>query len=273
MTLNCNGQLIDLNTPKIMGILNLTPDSFYDGGKYIGAENALIQTEKMLLEGATFIDVGACSSKPGAEEISEEEEARRLFPVLEKLIHKFPHALFSIDTYRSQIADESLKTGACMINDISGGKFDSKLMKVVGKHCVPYVLMHTKGNLMNMQANPKYDDIIQETLYYFSEKMQVAYQNGINDVIIDPGFGFGKSIENNYELLKNLELFHTLKLPLLVGVSRKSMIYKKLNIEPEQALNGSSVLHSVALSKGAQILRVHDVKEAKECVDLLETLY
>ena len=273
MTLNCNGQLIDLDTPKIMGILNLTPDSFYDGGKYIDSENALVQTEKMLLDGATFIDVGACSSKPGAKEVSEEEEARRLFPVLEKLMHKFPNALFSIDTYRSQIADKSLKIGACMINDISGGKFDSKLMEVVGKHCAPYVLMHMKGKSKDMQANPKYDDIIQETLYYFSKKVQEAYQNGINDVIIDPGFGFGKSIENNYDLLKNLELFHALRLPVLVGVSRKSMIYKKLNIKPEQALNGTSILHSIALSKGTQILRVHDVKEAKECVDLLQTLY
>ena len=273
MTLNCNGQLIDLNTPKIMGILNLTPDSFYDGGKYIDVENALRKTEEMLLDGATFIDIGAFSSKPGAEEISEEEESRRLFPVLEKLVGEFPHALFSIDTCRSQIADESLKIGACMINDISGGKFDSKLMEVVGKHSAPYVLMHMKGSPKNMQDNPKYDDIIQEMLYYFSEKVQEAYGHGINDIIIDPGFGFGKNIDHNYELLKNLELFHALKLPLLVGISRKSMIYKKLNIKPQQALNGTSVLHSVALLKGAQILRVHDVKEAKECVDLLETLH
>jgi len=188
-------------------------------------------------------------------------------------VNKFPNALFSIDTYRSQIADESLKIGACMINDISGGKFDSKLMEVVGKHGAPYVLMHMKRSPKNMQANPEYDDIIQEMLYYFSEKVQEAYGNGINDIIIDPGFGFGKNINHNYEILKNLKLFHALKLPLLVGVSRKSMIYKKLNIKPEQALNGTSVLHSVALLKGVQILRVHDVKEAKECVDLLETLH
>ena len=272
MTINLKGELIDLTKPKIMGILNLTPDSFYDGGQFNFLDRALKQTEKMISEGAFFIDLGACSTKPGAKEISENEEKKRLYPILEKLIEKFPKCHYSIDTYRSSVASGSLDRGAVMINDISGGQFDPLMMETVGKYNVPYVLMHILGTPKDMQKNPKYKNIVQEVLFYFSERVQHAYSNGINDVIVDPGFGFGKTLEHNYELLKNLDLFQSLELPLLVGISRKSMIYKKLGISPDEALNGTTVLNSFALCKGANILRVHDVKQTKESIDLLQAL-
>ena len=272
MTINLKGELIDLIQPKIMGILNLTPDSFYDGGQFNVLDRALEQTEKMIYEGAFFIDLGACSTKPGAKEISEDEEKKRLYPILEKLIEKFPKQHFSIDTYRSSVAAGSLDRGASMINDISGGQFDSLMMKTVAKFNVPYVLMHILGTPKEMQKNPKYKNIVQEVLYYFSESVQNAYSNGINDVIIDPGFGFGKTLEHNFELLKNLDLFKSLELPVLVGISRKSMIYKKLGITPDEALNGTTVLNTLALLKGVNILRVHDVKQTKESIDLLQAL-
>jgi len=272
MTINLKGNLIDLNEPKIMGILNLTPDSFFDGGRFNSEESAVRQTEKMIKEGAFFVDLGACSTRPGAGEISEDEEQKRLFPILEKLVNTFPEVYFSVDTYRSTVAAGSLDRGAAMINDISGGQFDSKMMETVGNYPAPYVLMHIVGSPQKMQENPQYQNVTQEVLYYFSEKVQLAYEKGINDVIIDPGFGFGKTLEHNYELFNNLDLLHSLQLPLLVGVSRKSMIYKKLGITPEEALNGTTALHSLALNKGAHILRVHDVKQAKECSILLQAL-
>lgn len=272
MTINIKGELIDLRQPKIMGILNFTPDSFYDGGRFNALDRALEQTEKMIREGAFFIDLGACSTQPGAEEISEEEEKKRLYPILEKLIETFPKQYFSIDTYRSAVAEGCLNRGAVMINDISGGQFDPNMMQTVGKHHAPYVLMHLLGTPKDMQKNPQYKNVVQEVLDYFSEKVQQAYSDGINDVIIDPGFGFGKTLEHNYALMKNLGLFQTLELPILVGISRKSMIYKKLAISPDEALNGTTVFNTLALSKGTHILRVHDVKEAKECADLLQAL-
>jgi len=272
MTINLRGELIDLSQPKIMGILNLTPNSFYDGGQFNSIDQALEQTEKMLREGAFFIDLGACSTKPGAKEISQEEEQKRLYPVLEKLLEHFPEIYFSIDTYRAKVAKGCLSRGAVMINDISGGQFDPLMMETIGSLNVPYVLMHTAETPGNMQKNPEYKNVVQEVLHYFSKRIQQAYEKGINDVIIDPGFGFGKTMEHNYELLKNLELFHSLELPILVGVSRKSMIYKKLGVSPDGALNGTSALNSIALLKGAHILRVHDVTEAKECSVLLQAL-
>ena len=272
MTINLKGELIDLTQPKIMGILNLTPDSFFDGGKYNSIDRAITQVEKMICDGAFFIDLGACSTKPGANQISEEEEKKRLYPILERLIKEFPKNHFSIDTYRASVAEGCLYKGASIINDISGGQFDRAMMETVGKFGAPYVIMHILGKPRDMQKNPAYKNLVQEILYYFSEKIQLAYSNGINDIIIDPGFGFGKTLEHNYELMKNLELFQTLELPLLVGVSRKSMIYKKLETTPDQALNGTTVLHTTAINKGANILRVHDVKEAKECIDLLQAL-
>ena len=272
MTINIKGELIDLSQPKIMGILNLTPDSFYDGGKFNFEDQALLQTEKMIYEGAFFIDIGACSTQPGAEEISEQEEKKRLYPILEKLIETFPEQYFSIDTYRSNVAAGCLNRGAVMINDISGGQFDPNMMLTVGKNNAPYVLMHLLETPKDMQKNPQYKNVVQEILFYFSKKIQQAYSKGINDVIIDPGFGFGKTLEHNYALLNHLDLFQSLELPLLVGISRKSMIFKKLGITAEEALNGTTVLNTLALSKGANILRVHDVKQAKECVDLLRAL-
>ena len=272
MIINLKGSLVDLSQPKIMGVLNLTPNSFYDGGRYNVLDRAVVQSEKMIREGAFFIDLGACSTQPGAAEVNEEEEKKRLYPVLEKLLDEFPEVHYSIDTYRSTVAQGCLSRGASIINDISGGQFDSKMMDTVGNFGAPYILMHIAGTPTDMQKNPKYNNIVQEVLYYFSERVQKAYNSGINDVIIDPGFGFGKTIEHNYTLLKNLDLFHSLELPLMVGISRKSMIYKKLEITPQEALNGTTVLNTLALYKGANILRVHDVKEAKECCDLLQAL-
>ncbi|MGC6421629.1 MAG: dihydropteroate synthase [Flavobacteriaceae bacterium] len=272
MTLNCQGTLIDLCIPKVMGILNLTPDSFYDGGQYNELEAALVQTEKMLSEGATFIDVGAVSSKPGAQILSPKEEAERLFPILKALVSHFPKALFTVDTYHSTIAEKALDMGVAFINDISAGAIDDQLLSTIARYAVPYVCMHMQGQPDTMQQQPHYDAIIEEQLLFFSEKIERLHQMGINDVIIDPGFGFGKTLDHNYELLNKLQHFHRLNAPLMVGLSRKSMIYKKLNIEPQKALNGSTVLHTIALQKGAHLLRVHDVKEAVEAIDLLQAL-
>ena len=272
MTINIKGELIDLSKPKIMGILNLTPDSFYDGGRYNKIEKALKQTDSMIEAGAYFIDVGACTTKPGAKPVTVEVEKKRLLPVLEKLTKTHPETHFSIDTFRSSVAVDALDRGAAMINDISGGQFDNKMMSTIGSYNVPYVLMHTSGAPENMQKNPKYKNVVKEIIYYFSNKIQSAYKAGINDIIIDPGFGFGKTIYHNYEILKNLKFFQNFELPLMIGLSRKSMIYKKLGISPDEALNGSTVLNTVALINGANILRVHDVTQAKECVDLLQAL-
>ncbi|MGB2086545.1 MAG: dihydropteroate synthase [Flavobacteriaceae bacterium] len=272
MTINCKGVLIPLSSPKIMGILNLTPDSFFDGGKYTQRDVALKQCEKLLLEGADFIDLGAYSSKPGAAKIDDSEEYRRLIPVLEALIKRFPEALFSIDTFRSSIAQAALDRGAAMVNDISAGRFDPDMLTVVGRYDVPYVAMHMQGQPQTMQNQPHYDDLISEIWRFFSEKIRACHAAGINDVLLDPGFGFGKTIAHNYTLLNKLERFKEFETPILVGVSRKSMIHKLLEIKPEEALNGTSVLHTIALQKGAHILRVHDVKEAKECVALVQHL-
>jgi len=272
MSINCKGTLVDLSRPKIMGILNLTPDSFFDGGKFNDNDGALRQCEKMISEGADFIDIGAYSSRPGAKKISEEEELKRLLPALERVLKEFPETLCSVDTFRSNVAARALDLGAALVNDISAGNLDSKMLRTVGKYQVPYIAMHMQGTPTSMQQNPTYENIIDELIYFFSEKIKEAHSAGINDVIIDPGFGFGKTIPNNYEILKKLETFECLNTPMLVGISRKSMIYKKLGIDASSALNGTSILHTIALSKKTRILRVHDVKEAKECVYLLEAL-
>jgi len=272
MTINCNGSLIDLASPKILGILNLTPDSFYDGGNFQETTKAQKQCEKLLEEGADFIDLGAYSSRPGAKEVSEKEELKRLIPVLETLKKTFPNALFSIDTFRSKVAKECLDRGAAMINDISAGNLDEVMLKVVGQFHVPYIAMHMQGKPKTMQDNPTYSDLFTEMMHFFSSKISDCQAAGIQDVILDPGFGFGKTIPNNYKILKKLETFECLNTPILVGISRKSMIYKKLGIDASSALNGTSILHTIALSKKTRILRVHDVKEAKECVYLLEAL-
>jgi dihydropteroate synthase len=273
MTINCKGQLIDLSTPKIMGILNVTPNSFYDGGKFTLSENGLSQVGKMLEEGATFIDIGAYSSKPNAEFVSEEEERSRILPVVKSILKQFPDALLSIDTFRSGIAAVCIENGAAIINDISAGNLDEKMMEVVAKYNVPYIMMHLRGTPQTMQSQTNYENIIKEIVFYFSEKVNKARSLGINDLIIDPGFGFAKTLEQNYEVLQNLELFQMLDLPLLAGISRKSMVYKPLGLTADEALNGTTVLNTIALSKGANILRVHDVKEALECVKLFEKGY
>jgi dihydropteroate synthase len=272
MTINCKGQIIDLSTPKIMGILNITPNSFYDGGKYSLKNNAITQVKKMLNEGATFIDIGAYSSKPNAEFVSEEEELSRIIPVVKEILIEFPEALLSVDTFRSSVAKECINNGAALINDISAGSLDKKMMEVIASNNIPYIMMHMRGNPKTMQSQTNYDHIINEMITYFSDKISQARNLGINDLIIDPGFGFAKTIDQNYEILSNLELFKVLELPILAGVSRKSMIYKTLDINAEEALNGTSVLNTISITKGASIIRVHDVKEAMECVKLCNKL-
>mgnify|MGYP003687454929 FL=1 len=272
MTINCRGNLIDFTKPKIMGILNLTPDSFFDGGNFNSIDHATKQCERMILEGADFIDIGAVSSKPGANQVKENEELNRLLPVLEKLITEFPEMYFSIDTFRSKVASEALELGASIINDISAGGFDSEMLAVVGRHKAPYITMHMQGKPSDMQLNTQYGNLMEELIFFFSEKIKEAHTAGINDLIIDPGFGFGKTKEHNFDILKNLEDFQNLNTPVLAGISRKSMIYKTLQVDAASALNGTTVLNTIALYKKAQIIRVHDVKEAKECIDLLEAL-
>jgi dihydropteroate synthase len=272
MTINCKGQLIDLSTPKVMGILNVTPNSFFDGGKYKNESEILSQVEKMLEDGATFIDIGAYSSKPNAEFVSEEEELSRIIPVIQLVLKHFPDTLLSIDTFRSEVARACIENGAAIINDISAGNLDPKMFEVIAQYNVPYIMMHMRGTPQTMLGLTSYEDIIKEILFYFSEKINVARSFGINDLIVDPGFGFAKTLDQNYEVLRNFELFKLLELPLLVGISRKSMVYKTLNIRNQEALNGTTVLNTISLTKGANILRVHDVKEAMECVALFNKI-
>ncbi|RTZ06223.1 dihydropteroate synthase [Flavobacterium sp. GSP6] len=272
MTINCKGILIDLSTPKVMGILNVTPNSFFDGGKYKNETEILSHTEKMLLDGATFIDVGTYSSKPNAEFVSEQDEISRIFPVIDLILKQFPETIISIDTFRSEVAKASIESGAAIINDIAAGNLDDKMLEIIAKYNVPYIMMHMRGNPQTMQTLMDYDDIVKEMVFYFSEKVAMARSFGINDLIIDPGFGFAKTIAQNYEVFQKMDLFNILKLPLLVGVSRKSMIYKTLDTSIENALNGTTVLNTLALTKGAKILRVHDVKEAVECVTLFNKI-
>ena len=273
MNISCKGQLIDLTTPKIMGILNLTPDSFYDGGLFNNTDRALAQTEKMLQEGATFIDVGGASSKPGAVEISIDEELARVLPIIEEIQKRFPKAIISIDTYRSVVAQQAVATGAAIVNDISGGNLDAKMLGTVGAlGGVPYIAMHMQGKPQNMQDNPSYDNVLVEMRSFFAAKIDEAHKVGIHDIIIDPGFGFGKTLDHNYSLLKNLSSMQMDGIPMLIGLSRKSMIHKLLEIEAADALNGTTVLNTIALQQGAQILRVHDVKEAQQAIHLIEKL-
>lgn len=272
MTINCHGNLIDLSTPKVMGILNLTPNSFYDGGKFSNDTSILNHVELMLNQGAAIVDIGAYSSKPNAEFVNEEEELRRIIPIVLLIKKQFPELLISIDTFRSSVAKEAIESGACIINDISAGGLDNNMFTIIAELQVPYIMMHMKGNPQTMQSLAQYVDITKEMLYYFSEKVALARSYGINDIILDPGFGFAKTTQHNFEVLSNLDLFKMLELPILTGISRKSMIYKTLNSTPEFALNGTTVLNTIAVQKGANILRVHDVKEAVECINLLAQL-
>ena len=272
MNINCNGKLIDLSTPKVMGILNVTPNSFYDGGKHKEINSIIHQVDKMLSEGADFIDIGAYSSKPSAEFVSEEEEIKRLVHIIKELVETFPTIILSVDTFRANVAKASVENGVAMVNDISAGLLDDKMLETVADLKVPYIMMHMRGNPQTMQSLTDYNDIVKEMIFYFSERIQKARSFGISDIVIDPGFGFAKTLEQNYEVLHKMELFSMLELPLLAGISRKSMIYKVLEKTPQEALNGTSVLNTIALQKGAKILRVHDVKEAVECIKLVSKL-
>jgi dihydropteroate synthase len=272
LSLNCKGQLIDLSTPKVMGILNITPDSFYDGGQFKDSKSILVQTEKLISEGATFVDVGAYSSRPGADFVSENEELHRIIPVVELILKHFPKTLISIDSFRANVIRECVNAGAVISNDISAGHLDDQMMKTIGELGIPYIMMHMRGTPQTMQNLTHYDHLITEIFSYFSERVQLAKQHKIMDVVIDPGFGFAKTLSQNYELLGKLEFFQNLNCPILCGVSRKSMIYKTLNCLPKEALNGTTALNMVALINGTNILRVHDVKEALECVKLFNQL-
>lgn len=272
MTLNCRGNLIDLSVTKVMGIINVTPNSFYDGGKTFSEKNILNQAEKMLAEGATFLDIGGYSTRPNAKDVSTTEEISRVEMAIRLILKNFPEAIISIDTFRSKVAIKAIEAGAALVNDVSGGILDPEMYRVVGELKVPYILMHMRGSPKTMAKLTQYDNVTTEVLKDLAEKIALAHAEGISDIIADPGFGFAKTREQNFQLLNNLELFKTLEVPVLVGVSRKSMIYKTLETTAEKALNGTTSLNTIALLKGASILRVHDVKEAMECVTLFENL-
>ncbi len=255
-----------------MGILNLTPDSFYGESRFSSTKELLLQVEKMLTQGASFLDIGGYSSRPGADFVSEKEEHTRVIPAITHILKEFPEALISIDTFRSSIARASIEAGAIMVNDISAGNLDKNMMTTIASLQVPYVMMHMRGTPQTMARLTQYDNLTLDITRYFSGKISEAHAQGIYDVVIDPGFGFAKTRQQNFELLNSLEHLNILDAPLLVGVSRKSMIYKTLQTTPEDALNGTTVLHTLALLKGASILRVHDIKEALECIKLIDNL-
>lgn len=255
-----------------MGIVNVTPNSFYDGGKHNEINSIIRHVEKMISEGADIIDIGAYSSKPSAEFVSEQDEINRLKVVIRELVNTFPSVVLSVDTFRASVAKFAVDQGVAMVNDISAGLLDDAMLPTVAELKVPYIMMHMRGTPQTMQSLTQYDDVVKEMLFYFSERIQKARSFGISDLIIDPGFGFAKTVEQNYEVLQKLELFSILELPLLVGISRKSMIYKVLETSPQEALNGTTVINTIALQKGAKIIRVHDVKEAVECVKLVSQL-
>lgn len=273
MSLLCNGKLLDLTQPQVMGILNITPDSFFDGGKYGNEHAVLLQAEKMLQEGASILDIGGASSRPGAVEVPELEEMERVVPAITAILEKFPEAMLSIDTWRASVANAAIKAGASIVNDISAGSLDPKMFQVVADLGVPYILMHMQGTPGTMQKSPHYEDVVTEVLDFFIQQVAALRALGVKDIVLDPGFGFGKTVEHNYALLKRMEVFrNVLDLPVLAGISRKSMICKPLGVPPAEALNGTTALHMVALQQGASILRVHDVKEAREVIRLWELM-
>lgn len=273
MTLLCNGRLLDLNRPQVMGILNLTPDSFFDGGHYLAPEASLARAEQLLEEGAAILDLGGASTRPGASVVPADEEIRRVVPVIEAILKKFPEAVISVDTWRASVAREAVHAGAAMINDISAGSLDPEMFDTVGSLKVPYILMHMQGTPADMQQKPHYEDVVTEVLDFLIQKIAGLREIGVKDIILDPGFGFGKSLEHNYQLFRNLHVFSRVTgHPLLVGISRKSMIWKPLGIRAEEALNGTAALHMAALQQGARLLRVHDVKEAMQVIRLWELL-
>ena len=273
MHMNCKGKLIDLTKPKVMGILNSTPDSFFSGSRVGNLDAALKVAEQMLTEGVDFLDVGGMSTRPNSDEVSENEELNRVIPLVEVILKEFPDALISVDTYRSKVAKEAVNAGAALVNDISAGSMDGEMFSTMAELKVPYILMHMQGKPKTMQQNPTYENVVIEINQFFSEKIRELNELGVNDILLDPGFGFGKTVEHNYELMQNLNLLGFEKFPLLVGVSRKSMVTRLLNVSATEALNGTTALHMIALERGAKILRVHDVKEAKEVVQIWEALY
>jgi len=272
VTLNLKGRLLDLSSPQVMGILNLTPDSFYGNSRIGSIDAALKRAEQCLEEGASFIDIGAYSSRPGADEVTPEEELKRIIPAVTEISKRFPEASLSIDTFRARVAKESIEAGAHVINDISGGELDVDMFETAASLNVPYILMHMKGDPKTMQKNPVYENIGLEVVDYFAEKVNRLKQLGVHDIILDPGFGFAKTVSHNYQLLNQMGHLDLFGLPVLVGFSRKSMIYKLLGTTPEEALNGTTILNTLALQKGASILRVHDVRAAAECIRLVEKM-
>lgn len=269
-TLNCKGRLVWIDRPKVMGILNITPDSFYQGSRYTDLAEIETQAGDMINDGADFIDIGGQSTRPGSIRISADEEVKRIIPAIEHLHQKFPELIISVDTYQAEVAKKAVDAGAHIINDVSGGVLDPEVINVAAEKKVPFICMHMKGSLETMQDNANYENLTREVLQYFIERIKMIRQAGVDDIIIDPGFGFAKTIGHNFQLLNELELLHILECPVLVGLSRKSTIYKTLGITADEALNGTTVLNTIALLKGASILRVHDVKEAKQAITLLE---
>ena len=270
--INIKGRLMDLDIPRVMGILNITEDSFYDGGQYLDVEKYIARVGQMLDEGADIIDIGAQSTRPGSHEVGPDQEIEHLIPVVQNIRKQFPSAVLSVDTWHARVAEQSVLSGANMINDISGGTFDFEMFETIAQLQVPYVLMHTGGRPNKMQHDPKYKNIVKEVIYFLSKQLDKLNHLGVNDVIIDPGFGFGKTQEHNYSLLKHLDHFQFLETPIMVGMSRKSMIYKPLISNPKESLNGSIALNTIALEKGAKFLRVHDVKAAKEVIKLQQLI-
>lgn len=262
-------KLLTFDTPKVMGILNTTPDSFYKNSRISSTESAIINVQKMINEGADIIDIGGYSSRPGAENVTEKEEMNRVIPIITAIRLNFPNSIISCDTFRGNVAHAALCEGANLINDISAGEFDDSLLKVISKHQCPYVLMHSKGTPQTMHSETNYENLYGEIAFFFSKKINQLYELGITDIVIDPGFGFSKTLEQNYKLLNQLSYFKQFNTPILAGISRKSMIYKKLTISPEDALNGTTILNTKAILNGASILRVHDVREAKQIITLL----
>lgn len=273
-TINVSGTLLDLSTPRVMGILNVTPDSFYAQSRKQSDEEIEVRTQQIIEQGADIIDIGAYSSRPGAEDVSIQQEMDRLSRALTIVRKLAPHAIISVDTFRADVARMCVEEfGVQIINDISGGELDQKMFQTVAQLGVPYILMHMKGNPQTMQQAPHYDDLLTEMLQYFAQRIHTLHELGVGDIILDPGFGFAKTLEHNYELLHRLEDLHVLGLPMLVGISRKSMIYRLLGITPQESLNGTTVLNTLALQKGASILRVHDVKEAVEAVRIFNMMH
>jgi len=273
LTMNCNGKILNLNTPVVMGIINITPDSFFEGHLEKNESEILLMAEKMIVDGASILDIGGQSTKPGSKRIEADEELNRVIPIIKLIRESFPETFISIDTYYSKVAKQAIETGANIVNDISAGSLDEEMIPTVGKLEVPYICMHMQGTPETMQQNPIYENITLEVVQFFTKKIESCRKAGIKDIIIDPGFGFGKTLEHNFNLLREMKSLQILDCPVLVGVSRKGMIYKTLSTTPEHALNGTTVANTLALINGAKILRVHDAKEAKEAISIFNAYH